>query len=144
MSYQKKNLLTTITAIILSLCMSMMLSVTGYAATGDDTVITPMSVDAKISTTLGISSGTATSTCRVVGTTKKITKISITMYLQKKSSSGSYSTIETWSGSKNSYCYTLKKSKGVSKGTYRVKARITCYKSGKSESSVHFSNTKTY
>ncbi len=144
MSYQKKNLLTMITAVILSLCMSMMLSVTGYAATGDEDSVIPMSIDGQKTVSLSISSGTATSSVKVKGEPGGITKIAITMYLQKKSSSGSYSTIATWSGSKKSYYYSLKKSKSVSKGTYRVKARITCYKNGKSESSVHFSNTKAY
>lgn len=145
MSYQKrKNLLKVIAAVGMSISISVIICMTGFAATKEDTAIAPMSIDARQSVTLSISSGTATSSVKVSGTSGEVTKISITMELQKKSSGGSYSTVKTWSGSKNSNYYNFKKTKSVSKGTYRVKARITCYNGSKSETKTKFSSAKTY
>lgn len=145
MSYQKrKNLLKVIAAVGVSISMSIMICMTGFAATKEDTVITPMSIDATSNVTLSITLGSATANCRVNGDAGKVTKTSITMELQKKSSSGSYSTVQTWSGSKSSNYYNFKKTKSVSKGTYRVKARITCYNGNKSETKTKFSSAKTY
>ncbi len=51
----------------------------GHAA--DRGTISIMSVDARSSVSLNISSGTAKAQCNVIGTAGKVTKISITMYL---------------------------------------------------------------
>lgn len=145
MNYQKKrNLLKVIAAVGISVSMSVVICMTGFAAAGRSTDITPLSISARQNVTLSISSGTATSSVKVSATAGEVTKISITMDLQKKSSSGSYSTVKTWSGSKSSNYYNFKRTKSVSKGTYRVKARITCSKGSTSETITKFSNAKTY
>lgn len=145
--YGKKNLFKSLVGICMSLCVVLLVSMTGYAADlgdSDGSQIAPMSLDAKKGCSLSISSGTATAATIVRGTSGQITKISIQMELQKKMASGSYTTVKTWSGSKSSSSYTLKRTKTVSKGTYRVKSTITCYDGSKSERTTIFSSVKTY
>lgn len=146
--YGKKNLFKSLIGMCMGLCMLLAVSMTGYAADGGDsedgTEIMPMSSGSRTTCTLNISSGTATAKTSVRGESADVTKISIKMELQKKSSSGTYKTIATWSGSKSASSYTLSKKKSVSKGTYRVKASVTCYKGSKSESTVNFSKVRTY
>lgn len=158
MKRQKKTVLKGIMATGTALCMSVVLCMIGYAkgletesmrvapiaANAGEAEITPMAVGVTMAATLNISSGTATASCKVSGASKKVTKISVTMYLQKKSSKGTYSTIKTWNGSKNGYYYNMKKTCSVSKGTYRVKAKITSYTGNKSETAVRYSSARTY
>lgn len=129
----------------MGICLLATVCMTGNAEDiGTDETVMPQSIDTTKTVTLSISSGTATSACRVTGTSGSVTKISIAMYLQKKSSSGTYSTVHTWSGSKESNYYNFSKSCSVSKGTYRVKAKITCYKGTASETTTKYSSAKTY
>lgn len=139
MKLQKQNLWKTLVGVLV--CVSMILQMT-IVSNAEDTVM-PMSVDAVTSVTLSISSGTATAACKVSGDSGKVTKISISMYLQKKSS-GSYVTVCTWVGSKESNYFNFKKTQSISKGTYRVKAKITCYTGSTSETTTRYSAAKTY
>lgn len=153
----KKTFMKRIIAAGLAICMWTMMCATGQAmepavtivgetkaADGADTGIKPMSANVKQLAELSISSGTATVTARASGVPGEVTKISITMYLQKKNASGSYSTVKSWKGSKSGTYYRFQKTCRVSKGTYRVKARITSYKGSKSETATVFSSTKQY
>lgn len=155
----KKTFMKGITAAGLAICMWAMMCATGQAmepvekisgetkaADGADTGtgVKPMSANVKQLAELSISSGTATVTARASGVPGEVTKISITMYLQKKNASGSYSTVKSWKGSKSGTYYRLQRTCRVSKGTYRIKARITSYKGSKSETATVFSSTKQY
>lgn len=157
MKRQRKALWKGIVAIGMGICVSMTACVTGYASeiTAGSTAapetadyegvkIAPMSVDTSKSVALSITSGTAAASAKVKGTPGEVTKISITMYLQKKSANGSYAAIKTWSGSVQRNYYNFKHTYKVSKGTYRVKAKITCYKGSKSETTTKYSSAKIY
>ncbi len=156
MRRQKKTIVKRIAAVGMGLCMSMSMCMTGYASDANsvsivaetsvpgDAMITPMSIDARKSVSLDITSGVATATAKSKGTPGEVTKISVTLYLQKKTANGSYATIKRWSGSAQSNYYNIKRMLKVSKGTYRVKARITCYKGSKSETSVKYSSVRIY
>lgn len=158
MKKQKKMILKGMASMGMALCLSAMTCITGYAKQiegrsieavssvidTENEGIMPMAVDAKKTATLSISSSTATAVARVSGISKEITKINITMYLQKKTAKGDYQTIKTWNGSKNGNYYNFRKTYTISKGTYRVKAKIVCYKGSKSETAIRFSNVKTH
>lgn len=153
MKKQNNYVLKGITAMGMAICISVITCMTGHAASIErmpavidigENAIRPMAVGADISASLSISSGKATASCKVSGASKKVTKISVTMYLQKKSSKGTYSTIKTWSESKdNYYCY-IKKTYNVSRGTYRLKAKVTSYTGSGSETVTKYSGAKTY
>ena len=140
MKYQRrrKRKLKEIMAVCLCLLLVLAMDITGYAAEENSSI---MSVDSRTSVGLNISSGVAKAQCLVTGKAGKVTKISLTMYLQKYKAGG-YSTVKTWSGSKSSYIYKLQGSKNVAKGTYRIKAKITCYKGKTSETSYKYSAVK--
>lgn len=153
----EKAFMKGIAAAGLAICMSVMACMTGQAMEsagkiGGNTIVTdsadagimPMSANARQLAELSISSGTAAVTARASGMPGEVTKISITMYLQKKNSSGSYSTVKSWKGSKSGTYYRFRRTCQVSKGTYRVKARITSYKGSKSETVTKFSSVKKY
>lgn len=94
-----------------------------------------LSMDATKSVSLTISSGTAKAACTVAGTSKTIGKIEITLYLQKKNSSGVWITYKSWSSTKNSYINSLSKSCSVPSGIYRARAKVVCTKGSKIETS---------
>lgn len=146
MRHYKMKLLKTVMGICMGIFIATMgcMNVQASETTQPDETVVPMSINVSKNVTLNISSGVATSSCKVSGNIGDVTKISITMYLQKKSSSGTYSTIQTWSGSKSSNYYNFSKTCSVSKGTYRVKAKITCYKGSTSETTTKYSTVKTY
>ena len=71
-------------------------------------------------------------------------EISFAQTLQKKNSSGSWSTVKTWSKTVNDYSYTYtNKYSGLAKGTYRVKTSATVYSGNKSEVVTSYSAEKT-
>lgn len=99
------------------------------------------SISTVVRPTLSISGGTAKSGVTVSG--KKISKISVTMKLQKKSTSG-WTSIKTWKASKEGSTFSISRDASVSKGTYRTYAKITCSKGGVSETNIYYSASKTY
>lgn len=85
-------------------------------------------------------------TCKTIvdGYIGETTKISFAQTLQKKNSSGSWSTVKTWSKTVNDYSYTYtNKYSGLAKGTYRVKTSATVYSGNKSEVVTSYSAEKT-
>lgn len=91
---------------------------------------------------ISISGGTVTTVGKVVGN-NSTTKITIKLYLQKKSN-GSWSNVASWAGTKVGKDYKLQKSKAVSKGTYRTKANCTVYSVNNSEHLTKYSGNVTY
>ena len=105
--------------------------------------IMTLSLDEVKTVSLKISSGKATSTCTVMGTGKTIDKISITLYLQKKNSSGVWITYKSWSSTSNDYAHSLQKTCSVPAGTYRARAKVVCTNGSKSETTYMNSGAKT-
>lgn len=73
----------------------------------------------------------------------KVTKITIQAILQKKSSSGSWSNVKSWSETTSGNTATLEKSYPVSSGTYRVTATATFYTSSGKEVGSDTSSTES-
>lgn len=91
---------------------------------------------------ISLNGETVTAVGKVVGN-KSTTKITIKLYLQKKSN-GSWSNVASWSGTKAGKDYKLQKAKAVSKGTYRTKASCTVYSGNNSEHVTKYSGSMTY
>lgn len=72
-----------------------------------------------------------------------VTKITIQAILQKKSSSGSWSNIKSWSETTSGNFAVLDKSYPVSSGTYRVSATATFYTSAGKEVGSDTSSTES-
>lgn len=132
--------------VILAFGVLMNWSITGAAIDlrGSSGIVSTMSIDSAKSVVLSISANEATVLCNVTGDSGNVTKIAITMYLQKKNSSGVWENYKTWNGSKSGYCYALKKTTLISRGTYRVKAKVTCYKGTTSQTTYHYSASRLY
>lgn len=135
-----------IVSIVISLIMVMC---TATICFGESTMVNPASgvglyyVNAEsISSTLRINSGKATCSSSVMGK-KGTTRIEITMTLQKKIK-GSWNTVKTWKGSKNSTSYTLTNTLSVGRGTYRLKSVAVVYKGGKPDTVTKYSGTVKY
>lgn len=103
--------------------------------------VQPFSLNAVTSPSLSISSGTAKYGVSVYGA--GLSNISVTVKLQKKTSSG-WTSVKSWSASKAGASLSVIKSTSISKGTYRTYAKVTCKKGGKSETHISYSVSKKY
>ncbi len=133
---------------IAALLMAVLLMVGGnvetlYASEHSGNDIMLLSLDETKSASLTISSGTAKATCIVIGTSKRVDKIVINMYLQKKNKNGVWENYKSWYETENSYIHTLSKSCSVPSGTYRVMVRVICYDGSKAETSYLYTGSKT-
>ncbi len=91
---------------------------------------------------LSISGTTATVDCSTLGVVGEATKAKIIAELQVKN--GSWTTVETWTDTQNSYRASVYETYSVTKGkTYRVKATATVWEGSQSEIQTVFSNEKT-
>lgn len=92
---------------------------------------------------LSISGTTATVDCSTLGVVGEATKAKIIAELQVKNGS-SWTTVETWTDTQNSYRASVYEAYSVTKGkTYRVKATATVWEGSQSEIQTVFSNEKT-
>ena len=92
---------------------------------------------------LSISGTTATVDCSTLGVVGEATKAKIIAELQVKNGS-SWTTVETWTDTQNSYRASVYETCSVTKGkTYRVKATATVWEGSQSEIQTVFSNEKT-
>lgn len=92
---------------------------------------------------LSISGTTATVDCSTLGVVGEATKAKIVAELQVKNGS-SWTTVETWTDTQNSYRASVYEAYSVTKGkTYRVKATATVWEGSQSEIQTVFSNEKT-
>ncbi len=96
------------------------------------------------SSTLTISEATATCTSKATGYSGETTKIVISQVLQKKTSSGTWSSVSSWSETDTGYIgsATNKKS-SLSNGTYRLKTVFTVYAGTNFEEITKYSTEKT-
>ena len=92
---------------------------------------------------LSISGTTATVDCSTLGVVGEATKAKIIAELQVKNGS-SWTTVETWTDTQNSYRASVYETYSVTKGKpYRVKATATVWEGSQSEIQTVFSNEKT-
>lgn len=107
--------------------------------------ITPYwSYTSTCSSTLSISGKTATCTSKATGYSGTTTKIVISQTLQKKTSSNSWSEVDSWSETYNSFVGTATNySYNLSSGTYRLKSVFTVYSGSKCETITKYSSEKT-
>lgn len=96
------------------------------------------------SSTLSVSGTTATCTSEALGYYGETTKISMVQTLQKKTASGSWSKISSWSEVDTGYRgYMSNKKYSLSSGTYRLKTVFTVYAGSNSETITKYSSNKT-
>ena len=134
-----KKLLTIVTVVIFVMsctCLSF-----AYGSDDDDGETKAKYYSSALAN-ISISGGTVTTTGKVVGN-NSTTKITIKLYLQKKSN-GSWSNVASWTGTKVGKDYKLTKSKVISKGTYRTKASCTVYSGNNSEHVTKYSSSIIY
>ena len=118
--------------------------VCAQAKGGNENVAVPyMLYIADASSKLSITSGTSNVQSWLSGTSS-VTKVSITAKLQQYKN-GSWTTIKTFSKSKDSTSVTLSDTYPVTKGyTYRVQSTVTAYCGGASETRTVTSNEVKY
>lgn len=139
--------------ILMWVCMTLIFSfsMTAYADTNEnthfgETYISPkMTYIAKASSNVTItSSGQAQVECYVAGHSSIVTRVKIKADLQQYKND-KWTSVKTWSTSKNKYRVTLAKSIQVSKGySYRVVATVTAYKNSDSETKTVTSSEAKY
>lgn len=130
---------------ILSLTLGASASTTAIQEIPDGGFISPRYIYiSDASAYLSISAGKAQASGTLVGIRGTTTKIVVSMYLQKKTSSGGWITEKYWSETFNSHSAYISKSQSVAKGTYRVKAVFTAYKGSSSELTTKYSTEKVY
>lgn len=119
-----KKLLSVVLSVIM-ICSCSVCANTAFAAESpDEGQIMPLYEDIQ-SYSAAITISGVTANCSVSVNAQSSSYIKIVMELQKKSGS-SYSTVETWTGSKTGTYYTMSKSKTINRlNTYRLKATIT-------------------
>ncbi|HZK21944.1 MAG TPA: hypothetical protein VFC76_06675 [Oscillospiraceae bacterium] len=97
----------------------------------------------KNDTSMSISNGQALCRGTLTGCSGTTTKVTITMYFEKKTLWW-WSTEASCTGSFDSYHGTLSKNYSVTKGTYRVRAVYVAYSGNKSETITGYSQEVKY
>ncbi len=93
---------------------------------------------------LSISGSTATCTSSATGYYGETTKISVYQVLQKKTSSGSWTSVGSWQETDSGYKgYASNLKSGLSSGTYRLYTIFTVYAGSNYETIEKYSSTKT-
>ncbi len=120
------------------------MAVMGYAWSNENDMVAPMYEYADdIISSLSINSGTAELSCSASGSSKVVTKISATMYLEKYDN-GKWPVAGNWSKSKDGNIFTFSKTTSVTKGVYRVRTVFTIYSGSKSETITRYSSNVRY
>ena len=131
----------SIVTLALAICVLLSFSTSAFASTESETPpvgITPFwSYTSSTVETLSISaSGTATGTAKLTGYQGTTTKVITYLYLERYAN-GSWSTVQSWSQTDDSYRATLQGTYNVSKGyKYRVKASYYAYSGNSSGSAI--------
>ena len=120
------------------------MAVMGYAWSNENDMVAPVYEYADdIISSLSINSGTAELRCSASGSSKVVTKISATMYLEKYNN-GKWPVAGNWSKSKDGNILTFSKTASVTKGLYRVRTVFTVYSGSKSETITRYSSDVRY
>lgn len=131
----------------LALAFAMLFASTGNvvsAADSDYGVAPAYSYTYSCSSALSVSGSTATCTSSAYGKSGTTTKIAIYQVLQKKTSSGSWTSAGSWQKTVSSSSANVVNSKsGLSSGTYRLYTIFTVYAGSSYEKIEKYSSTKT-
>lgn len=138
-----------IVTLALALCVLLSFSTNAFAFAENETPLVGISprwsYTSSTITDLSIStSGSATGTAKLTGYQGTTTKVITYLYLEQYAN-GSWSTIQSWSQTDDSYRATLQGTYNVSKGyKYRVKASYYAYSGSSSENIVAYSGEVSY
>ena len=130
--------------ISIMLCFVVIMSICTISASASDLISVNYAYTRSCSSDIVVSNTTVTAKSTVMGYSGKTTKIVIKQTLQKKSSSGTWTTIGTSSNTVNSHINVYsKKYTSLSSGKYRLKSVFTIYSGNKSETITKYSSEKT-
>lgn len=126
---------------------AMLLASTGNvvsAAENDYGIMPAYTYTCNCSSVLSISGSSATCTSSATGYYGETTKISVYQVLQKKTSSGSWTSVGSWQETDVGYNgYASNTKTGLSSGTYRLYTVFTVYAGSNYETIEKYSSTKT-
>ena len=126
------------------LCLATLLSICCFRVSASDLISINYAYTSSCSSDISVSGSTITAKSSVIGYNGTTTKVVIKQTLQKKTSSGTWTSAGTASSTTNSYRATLsKKYTGLSSGNYRLKSVFTVYAGNKSETITKYSSEKT-
>lgn len=115
-----------------------------FAAESDYGVAPAYSYTCTCSVSLNISGSSATCTSSATGYYGETTKISVYQVLQKKTSSGAWTSVGSWQETDLGYKgYASNIKSGLSSGTYRLYTIFTVYAGSNYETIEKYSSTKT-
>ena len=125
------------------MCLAIPMSSSAAVVENDNSIAQPcyeytINADCKLT----ISNGVATCYATCTGYSTVTTKVSIKVILQKKGWL-TYSDVETWSTTINTYTLTSQKNKSVTSGTYRLKVIYMVYSGDNFETITDYSNSAT-
>ena len=130
--------------LLMTMIISLSLFVSGFAQAPDNNNNhLRIKYLSSIITSLSIKNGTAYANVTVRDADNTSTKIETTAYLQKKSGK-SWNNVAIWQKSTTSNRLTLKKSKKISRGTYRLKSVTKAYKGKANETITDYSPERKY
>ncbi len=130
--------------ISIMLCFVVIMSICTISASASDLISVNYAYTRSCSSDIVVSNTTVTAKSTVMGYSGKTTKIVIKQTLQKKSSSGTWTTIGTSSNTVNSHINVYsKKYTSLSSGKYRLKSVFSIYSGNKSETITKYSSEKT-
>ena len=126
-------------SVLMLLSLSAIAHAQGYVDVNTSSVIQPYyEYTSYNKANLDISGGQATCESTISGYSGITTKVTITMYLEKKTLWW-WSTQASWTGTFNSYRGALSKNYAVGGGTYRVRAVYVAYSGSNSETITGYS-----
>ncbi len=130
--------------ISMMLCLVVIMSICSISASASDLISINYAYTYSCESNISVSNKTITAKSSVVGFNGTTTKIIIKQTLQKKTSSGTWTSAGTASSTTNGYRATLsKKYTGLSSGKYRLKSVFTVYAGNNSETITKYSSEKT-
>ena len=130
--------------ISMMLCLVVIMSICSISASASDLICVNYTYTYSCDSNMTISNKTITAKSSVIGYNGTTTKVVIKQTLQKKTSSGTWTSAGTASSTTNGYRATLsKKYTGLSSGKYRLKSVFTVYAGNNSETITKYSSEKT-
>ena len=130
--------------ISMMLCLVVIMSICSISVSASDLISINYAYTRSCNSDIVVSNTTITAKSTVMGYSGKTTKIVIKQTLQKKSSSGTWTTVGTSSNTVNSHINVYsKKYTSLSSGKYRLKSVFTVYAGNNSETITKYSSEKT-
>lgn len=130
--------------ISIMLCFVVIMSICTISASASELISVNYAYTRSCSSDISVSNKTITAKSSVIGYNGTTTKVVIKQTLQKKTSSGIWTSAGSANSTTNSYRATLsKKYTGLSSGKYRLKSVFTVYAGNNSETITKYSSEKT-